>query len=65
MSKKEKGEAHEFLEFAHENSVEVWKWTVNEEDEMQQLIDLGLDGLITDFPVKALKKTKHNKVHAK
>ena len=46
----------EYLNFAHENSIEVWKWTVNKEDEMQRLIDLGLDGLITDFPDKALKK---------
>lgn len=48
-----------YLDFAHENGIEVWKWTVNEEDEMQQLIDLGLDGLITDYPDKALKKVKH------
>jgi glycerophosphoryl diester phosphodiesterase len=50
----------EFLNFAHNNSIEVWKWTVNEEDEMQQLIDLKLDGLITNFPDKALKITKQN-----
>jgi glycerophosphoryl diester phosphodiesterase len=50
----------EYLNFAHQNDIEVWKWTVNEEDEMQQLIDLGLDGLITNFPDKALKITKHN-----
>ena len=46
----------EYLNFAHEKAIEVWKWTVNKEDEMQELIDLGLDGLITDFPDKALKK---------
>lgn len=45
----------EYLSFAHKNGIEVWKWTVNEEDEMKQLIDLGVDGLITDFPDKALK----------
>ena len=45
----------EYLNFAHNNGIEVWKWTVNEEDEMQQLIDIGLDGLITNFPDKALK----------
>jgi glycerophosphoryl diester phosphodiesterase len=45
----------EYLNFAHKNGIEVWKWTVNNEDEMQQLIDIGLDGLITNFPEKALK----------
>jgi len=55
----------EYLNFAHKNGIEVWKWTINEEDEMQQLIDLGLDGLITYFPDKALKKlsTTQNKRH--
>jgi len=54
-----------YLNFAHKNGIEVWKWTVNEEDEMQQLIDLGLDGLITNFPDKALEKlsTTQNKRH--
>ncbi len=47
-----------YLDFAHKNGIEVWKWTVNEEDDMQRLIDLGLDGLITDYPDKALKKIK-------
>lgn len=51
----------EYLNFAHKNGIEVWKWTVNKEDEMQQLIDLGLDGLITDFPAKALKKLESHK----
>lgn len=53
----------DYLNFAHKNGIEVWKWTVNEEDEMQQLINLGLNGLITDFPDKALNKTKHNHGH--
>ena len=55
----------ESLNLAHENAIEVWKWTVNKEDEMQELIDLGLDGIITDFPDKALNKlsTTQNKRH--
>jgi len=44
-----------YLKFAHQNGIEVWKWTVNEADETQRLIDLGIDGLITDFPDKAIK----------
>ena len=46
----------EYLDYAHMNGIEVWKYTVNKEADMQQLIDLGLDGLITDFPDKALNK---------
>ena len=55
----------EFLEIAHDHGIEVWKWTVNDEDEMQQLIDVGIDGLITDYPDKALEKlsTTPNKLH--
>lgn len=50
----------EYLNFAHKNKIEVWKWTVNNEGEMQQLIDLELDGLITDFPDKAVKYLEAN-----
>ncbi|HPD95455.1 MAG: glycerophosphodiester phosphodiesterase [Bacteroidales bacterium] len=44
-----------FIENTHNAGVEVWKWTVNEEEEMNQLINLGIDGLITNFPDKAIK----------
>ena len=56
----------DYLNFAHKKGIEVWKWTVNEEDEIQQLINLGLDGIITNFPDKALKIkriTTQNKQH--
>ncbi|MFC2086344.1 glycerophosphodiester phosphodiesterase [Bacteroidota bacterium] len=46
----------EFLETAHNYGIEVWKWTVNDEDEMQQLFDIGIDGLITNYPDKAIKE---------
>lgn len=49
----------EFVNMVHENNIEIWKWTVNEEAEMQQLIDAGIDGLITNFPDKALKLLQH------
>ena len=45
----------DFIQFAHNSGVEVWKWTVNEESEMKLLMKLGLDGLITDMPDKAVK----------
>ncbi len=56
----------EFIEYAHKKGVEVWKWTVNTEKDMINLIDLGIDGIITNFPDKALairgeKKTEITK----
>lgn len=39
-----------FLEAAHRHECEVYVWTVNEPGEMGSLLDMGVDGLITDFP---------------
>jgi len=46
----------EFLNAAHQNGLEVWQWTVDDEARMKELIDLGIDGLITNYPDKALLK---------
>jgi glycerophosphoryl diester phosphodiesterase len=46
----------EYLDIAHSYGIEVWKWTVDNEDHMQELLDLGIDGLITNYPDKALIK---------
>ncbi len=38
----------EFVELAHDNSLKVNVWTVNEERIMRKLIDLGVDGIMTE-----------------
>ena len=37
-----------FLWFAHNRNLQVHIWTINEADEIQRFIDMGLDGIMTD-----------------
>ena len=39
---------------AHERELEMHVWTVNEEPQMRELLELGVDGIITDFPDRLL-----------
>ncbi len=40
------------VDVAHRRGVEVHVWTVNEVDEMRELLALGVDGIITDYPAR-------------
>jgi glycerophosphoryl diester phosphodiesterase len=40
----------QFVTRAHEHGLAVHVWTIDEPDEMQRLIDLGVDGIMTDVP---------------
>ncbi len=42
------------VEFAHRIGLEVHVWTVNEKSEMEELFDIGVDGLISDYPRRLL-----------
>jgi glycerophosphoryl diester phosphodiesterase len=44
-----------FVKAAHSRNLEVHVWTVNETQDMKRLIDMGVDGLMTDYPDRLLK----------
>ncbi len=44
-----------FVTAAHAQNIAVHVWTVNEEADMQRLITLGVDGLMSDYPLRVLK----------
>jgi glycerophosphoryl diester phosphodiesterase len=38
---------------AHAFGLEVHVWTINEEQEMETLLDQGVDGIMSDYPGRA------------
>jgi glycerophosphoryl diester phosphodiesterase len=48
----------EFVEAAHERHLEVHAWTINDEAAMRRMLDLGVDGIITDYPDRLIELLK-------
>jgi glycerophosphoryl diester phosphodiesterase len=44
-----------FVEVAHQQGLAVHVWTIEEESEMRNLCDLGVDGIITDRPTALIE----------
>jgi glycerophosphoryl diester phosphodiesterase len=45
----------ELVKKAHDSKVAVLPWTVNEEVDMKAMGDLGVDGIISDYPDRLVK----------
>lgn len=44
-----------FVEAAHGRNLQVHAWTINEAGDMRRIIDMGVDGLMTDYPDRLMK----------
>lgn len=44
-----------FVNTAHHRNMKVDAWTINETVDMQRMLDLGVDGIITDYPDRLLQ----------
>jgi glycerophosphoryl diester phosphodiesterase len=44
----------EFVENAHRKNLKVHVWTINETSDMERLIKIGVDGIMTDYPDRLL-----------
>ncbi|MDH4148831.1 MAG: glycerophosphodiester phosphodiesterase [Acidimicrobiia bacterium] len=49
-----------FLDHAHAHGMQVHAWTIDDPDEMRQLLDQGVDGIMTDRPA-VLKQVLHER----
>ncbi|UCD81634.1 MAG: glycerophosphodiester phosphodiesterase [Desulfobacterales bacterium] len=43
------------IETAHSRNMRIHVWTINDVNRMQRLIDLGVDGIMTDYPDRLLE----------
>lgn len=52
------GELHvvtpDFIATAHKLNIKIQVWTVNEPEDMQRLLNIGVDGIFTDYPDRLL-----------
>ncbi len=49
----------DFVETAHKLNLKVHVWTINQPEDMQRLLEMGVDGIMTDYPDRLLKLLDH------
>jgi glycerophosphoryl diester phosphodiesterase len=52
------------LAHAHVHGIQVHVWTINDEEKMSALLDLGVDGIITDHPERLADLIERRRVSA-
>ena len=45
----------QFIQAAHQNNTAVHLWTINETTAIQRYVEMGVDGIISDYPDRVLK----------
>ena len=40
----------DYIDMVHDGNAEIFVWTVNEPEDIKKMMDLGVDGIISDFP---------------
>ena len=50
----------DFVETAHRLNLKVHVWTINKPEDMQRLLEMGVDGIMTDYPDRLLNLLKQN-----
>ncbi len=43
----------------HRKGIKVWTWSVDTQEEIQQSLDIGVDGIITNYPERAIEFLKN------
>lgn len=50
----------EFVETSRKLNLQVHVWTINKEEDMKELIELGVDGIMSDYPDRLVAITRQN-----
>ena len=50
------------VEISHEANLPINVWTVNDEDDMLKMIEYGVDGIMTDYPLKLKDLCEKNNI---